>query len=523
MGSITCIVSQVRTVNIADEHSTRMKHLESFFVLLTCSFAFSVHAQKLDVLVGSELEGDNAHIAIGADAHKFYTLRMEREHGNNAGFLEGWSRETLDPVFSTPLQVPVKNAEEFRVLEFVAENGRIEVFYSFFSKADQRVVLAMARFDDTGHSTGDAVELMSQDGKHERSAGKFVIDHDRVSQVTTLLSLKLDKAWASNDHYEPDITVAALGAKGDLLFTKPIKVDEKQSFELESMISDAQGNVFLRVNLEKRSKDGCKKKFIVAGPSAEEVTCSEDGPDGTTPLGFRGFLRDVSGMVHHVHTYGEYRYLRSQGVVIADFDPGSGRMTKEKTHAFKHCFPPDEKCKPKETAYMQYCTSLDAAYQQDGSLVLYGLQFRGVVAVGEDGFWAVKLDPASGFGKPWSCEAERKYSVDANWETPFLTEVIHLTSGDYLIANEIKENLGKPCERLTSWKSVGPHNGKTVPAYIRMDNDGSFLTHEAILDKDYGKEQFVKLLRSCSTPGEEYILLLTCDDRSRFVRMRNPR
>ncbi len=89
-------------------------------------------AQSLDFLVSDPIpEPDAKRVAAGMDAERFYLLRVIPDGGDDFAHLEGWSRTTLQREFDKPLQVPVVNAEEFKVCGFAVQPNTIRVFYSF--------------------------------------------------------------------------------------------------------------------------------------------------------------------------------------------------------------------------------------------------------------------------------------------------------------------------------------------------------------------------------------------------------
>ncbi|MBK9513670.1 MAG: hypothetical protein IPO05_08585 [Flavobacteriales bacterium] len=162
-------------------------------VLLFITMGQLAHAQSdLDVFIGPRMERDeDLGRSLGSDDELFYTLRTVEEKKGRTGFIDGWSRETLSKVFSTPLEVPVVNAEVFSVHEVIVGDRGLQLFYSFHSREDGRVVLAMAALDQQGRMVGDAQELIEVPAAKKRTTQRFIVNHDNRSGMTLILNTDL--------------------------------------------------------------------------------------------------------------------------------------------------------------------------------------------------------------------------------------------------------------------------------------------------------------------------------------------
>ena len=488
--------------------------------IFTCFSQLCSYGQEPSIRVGPKLPDGGTGRVVGMSNEYFYCLRVEQERRDDIGFIDGWSKETLTREFSEPLRVPVVNAEEFKVLEFVVGGGRIRMFYSFFSKADARVVLAVATLDDHGVMVGEAMELMAEPGAKENRAGRFMVLHDEEAATTIALYVK-EETPGVGGYYEPRIKLAAMDANGVVLFNREVDLGEWKSTELQDLAADKNGNVYLKVKHNGKARDGaCSEPLLTfkSGTGEVHTYCAPTLDKNLMWCGYAGFVHRPDGSVCHVRTFGEAWGARYHGIGLSGYDATTAERDFDKLHHFKGWYPADVKHKDKDPHFMTSVRFLDLSFLPDGDLCIYGDESLSKVGPsGEKSFWGLTLNIDEGFGSLWNCAMERKYSFSGAQANPFNTQVIELNGLHYLVANEIRENIGKTCGSLQDWKGVDASGDESVPAFVCMNDNGAFGPRTKLTPSDLGRDQYVSLLYA--SRGKEYLFRLFTDDGNYFVRL----
>ena len=498
-------------------------------LLLTCAlFVIApLRAQpQLDVMIGERMDKDtDLGRSLGCDDAVFYTLRTVTEKGDRSAFIDGWSRTTLAKLFTKPLQVPVVNAEVFSVHEVIVGDEGLQLFYSFYSKQDGRRVLAMAHFNQQGEMMGNATELIVEPAAKEKHARQFLIDHNEESGMTVILNLKLANPVDNNSVYESDMDVLTMDGSGSIRAHKSIKTGEWKNSWLRALSSDASGNAYLRFDCYGGGKGACDK-FVVSVPAGEGKAtnwCLPELPKGLEYRDRHGFYADPLGNISYVAPFAdpnqweEVKGYDLHGVVVQSFNKENAERTRDKIYRFKYSYPP--KGSSKESKVMSNSNLTDISFQPDGTLHFYGAEsFAKVGSGGENSFWGLKLDLDAGFGKPWHCSAQRQYAIYPGQESLFNYAVFHLGGHDFLMANELRTNIGKPCSAMEDWSKAGANGDKTVPAYACLSDNGAIGPRQRLSSDALGSTQYYRKL--LVKRGEEYIISITSDQGRYLARLR---
>ncbi len=483
---------------------------------------------ELDVFVGPRMEKnrDLGH-SLGSDEDLFYLLRTEQEKDGKRGFIDGWSRETLERVFSTPLQVPVVNAESFNVHEVIVGEKGLQLFYSFHSRTDGRVVLAMAALDQQGEMVGQAQELMEEPAAKKKTTQRFIVSHDKRSGMTVLLNAQTvhpeNSAW-----FEPVMQVLTMDGSGQVRANSQITVGESGHCIFRDFTVDANGNAYLRIDHFKGKKDECPKLVLTvpASGGAFKKWCLPEPPRGLDYRDNNGFYFDAAGNITYVapfadpSQYEDVKGYALRGVVVQSFDKESAERTLEKTHLFKRSYPKPDKPGSKSDAEMHNCDIMDISFQPDGKLNFYGAEsFAKIGSGGENSFWGVRLDLEAGFEAPWGCGAQRQYSYYSGQESLFNYHVTQLKGVDYLMANEVRTNVGKTCSSMEDWNKQNANGDKTTPCYAVLSEGDAIGPRQRFTTDGLGTTQYFRQVNYHT--NEEEILSVTSDDAKYLVRLRS--
>ncbi|MBP6312803.1 MAG: hypothetical protein KA408_11075 [Flavobacteriales bacterium] len=499
-----------------------MKLVKALFIgAIVMLFAMQNHAQELDVEVGSPMEPiDDDRIGIGMDATKFYTLRIEKEKKDKLGFIEVWSRTTMQLESTQAIAVPVVNTDEFKILEvFVVDDG-LRMYYAFFSKEDERRVLAMANFDRDGMMVGDATQLVRVEDSREKSLDNFAVKHFENANTTVIMDLK---PFGSNTDKSKENTyrVFALDLSGKLLYDQQVELGQAKYCAMQTHYVDDNGNTFLRVSRQSEG-EACKHLIVTVNARGVKEWCDPELLEGSMHSDDHQWVMDATGNMHYMNMLSNLSNSGYLGFVLHSFDKEIGEHINGYAHKFKDSYPPEDNKKPGKAAFMRYCKSGTASFQKDGTLNVYGYKtYLGTGKAGQDGVWKLNFDLVSGFGPLVGCEMERHFftaTVGDDFSSFFL-HYLMLDGKDYIIANEIRDNIGKPCSSLVGWKAVKPLDNKTEPAYFAMNDGDEFGTRTALLPRSFGSAQSVHEV--IELRGEEYIMRLEADSKEYWVRVRS--
>ena len=169
---------------------------------------------------------------------------------------------------------------------------------------------------------------------------------------------------------------------------------------------------------------------------------------------------------------------------------------------------------------MHNCNIMDISFQPDGQLNFYGSEsFAKVNSGGENSFWGVKLDLEAGFDRPWGCGAQRQYAYYANQESLFNYHVTQLNGVDYLIANEVRTNVGKSCASMEDWNKQNANGDKTTPCYAVLSGGSEVGPRQRFTTDALGTTQYFRKVNHHT--NEEEILSVTSDDGRYLVRLRS--
>lgn len=493
---------------------------------LSLPFVASVHAQaELDVFTGPRMDKDtDMGRSLGSDDELFYTLRTVEEKDGRRGFIDGWSRETLEKVFTTPLEVPVVNAESFSVHEVIVGDKGLQLFYSFHSREDGRVVLAMAALDQEGALVGNAQELMVEPAAKKKTTQRFIVSHEKRSGMTILLNVNLVHPENTGGWFEPSMQVLTMDGAGQLRANTRVVLGESGHCIFRDITADASGNAYLRVDHFK-SKD-CMKAVITVPASGGgfKKWCMPEPPKGLDYRDNNGFYFDHAGGVTYVapfadpNQYEDVKGYALRGVVVQSFDKGAERIL-EKTYLFKASYPKGSNNDPGKHE-MHNCDIMDISFQPDGKLNFYGAEsFAKIGSGGENSFWGVKLDLEVGFDKPWGCGAQRQYAYYPGQESLFNYHVTQLKGTDYLLANEVRGNVGKPCTGMEDWNKQNANGDKTTPCYAVLSEGASIGPRQRFTTDALGTTQYFRKVNYHT--NQEEILSVTSDDARYLVRLRS--
>ena len=501
----------------------------AFQCLTTLLFSLAISAQcaaqSLDFLVSDPIpDPDAKRVAAGMDAERFYLLRVIPDGGDDFAHLEGWSRPTLLREFDKPLQVPVVNAEEFKVCGFAVQPNTIRVFYSFYSKADDKLVFAMAPFSAQGEPQGDAVQLDERSGSKERKAGYYTVRHD-VEAGRTLLAYQR-AAWGMFEGCSnPDIWLACMEPDGRLSFAKDLNLGKQKCYYMQDAMTDRTGNIYLKLadNTISERPDGepCAHKVFTVNV-ATSATASHCAPELEKRVVYKDrarFVRDEMGAVHFAAAYGHMSEYRLEGIQFASFDPSSAELLKDKAYHFTAYHPKDVKHSDKDPKFMSAAAVLGYAVTPTGHLRIYGEEYLAnntMAQAGELSYWGLELDPATGIGKPWVCEAKRKYAMTGVPANSFLDHVVRLQGKDYLLTNDMPVNLGKACGALEPWGGTG-FMEQMAAAYMPLDPGPDFGTRGAVSASPVEERWWLPFT---ARPNEEHIMRLFNRNSMRWVRVR---
>jgi len=496
-------------------------------VLMALFVCPTLRAQPLlDVMLSERMDKDtDIGRALGCDDEVFYTLRTVTEQGERSAFIDGWSRTTLTKLFTTPLQVPVVNAEVFSVHEVIVGDEGLQLFYSFYSKEDARRVLAMARFNQEGKIVGSATELIVEPATKEKQAREFLIDHNEESGMTLILNVKLYNPVDPRSEFESEMHVLTMDGAGNIKADQTISTGEWKRSWLKALSSDANGNAFLRFDCFSGGKGACNK-IVVSVPAGEgkaAIWCMPELPKGLEYRDKHGFYVDPLGSVSYVAPFANPNQWETvsgydlEGAVVQSFSVENGERTLDKIYRFKHNYP--SKSSGKEDKVMKNSNLTNISFQPDGTLNFYGAEsFAKVGSGGENSFWGLKLDLDAGFGKPWNCEAQRQYVIYPGQESLFNYAVFHLGGNDFLMANELRTNIGKPCSAMENWTKAGANGDKTVPAYACLSDNGAVGPRQRLGSDALGSTQYYRVL--LEKRGVEYIIVITSDEGRYLARLR---
>ncbi|HOZ41483.1 MAG TPA: hypothetical protein PLL25_11800 [Flavobacteriales bacterium] len=498
-------------------------------VLLFITMGQLAHAQSdLDVFIGPRMERDeDLGRSLGSDDELFYTLRTVEEKKGRTGFIDGWSRETLSKVFSTPLEVPVVNAEVFSVHEVIVGDRGLQLFYSFHSREDGRVVLAMAALDQQGRMVGDAQELIEVPAAKKRTTQRFIVNHDNRSGMTLILNTDLVHPDNTFGWFEPVLQVITMDGEGKVRGNSPLTIGTTGHCIFRDFTADGNGNAYLRVSHFKGKKEECQNAVftIPAGGGAGTRWCLPEPPKDLDYRDDNGFYYDHHGVVTYVapladpNQYEDVRGFALRGVVVQTFDEQSAQRTLDRTHLFVASYPAGQNNKPGEHE-MSNCNIMDISFQPDGKLNFYGSEsFAKVGSGGENSFWGLRLDLETGFEKPWGCGAQRQYAFYPNQESLFNFHVTQLGGVDHLLANEVRSNVGKACANMEDWNKQNANGDKTTPCYAVLSGDAEIGPRQRLTTDALGTTQYFR--RVNYAPNEEEIISVTSDSGRYLVRLRS--
>lgn len=503
-------------------------------VPVLCTFAFAasstapVQAQgELEVFVGPRMPKDeDMGSSLGSDDDLFYTLRTVEEKDGRRGFIDGWSRSDLTKVFSVPLEVPVVNATVFSVQEVIVGDEGLQLFYSFHSRDDGRVVLAMATVDQQGALVGQAQELMVEPAERKNTAQRFIVHHEKRSGMTVVLNARNTHPTVTT-YFENDMKVLTLDGAGRVRANAPLLVGGSGYCIIKSISADANGNAYIRIDQVKGAKECEDMVFTVA---AEQGTakkwCLPELPKGLDFRDSQNFEFAPDGSVTCVAPFSNPNQNEGllgyelRGVVVMSFDQVTTERTLERTHLFKESYPEPAKPGSKSPREMKNCNIMDISFQPDGQLNFYGAEsFAKIGSGGENSFWGVKLDLEQGFGLPWGCQAQRQYVYYPGQESLFNYHVSQIGGTDYLFANEMRTNVGKVCASMEEWNKQNTNGDKTTPCYAVLSDGNVIGPRQRFTTDGLGPTQYFRRVNHHT--NEEEILSVTTDEGRYLVRLRS--
>lgn len=452
---------------------------------------------------------------IGMDQHHFYRLKIQDNKAGpgNIGFIDGWSRETLTRDFSRQLSMPVKNAEAFRFVGFSAEEGKLQVFYSFFSKENGRLVLAVASFDENGDPNEDAREIFSVDGKQEKRTGQFMVLTDPQVHLTAVFMVRSTQPLGQTDAMlEPAFTLTVLDRQLKPINQAQYEVPGCKGFTLLDVMLGADGSCAMVLNIVgatlKNNPTWCQSynRYMLMDHNGKiSELCAGNLSDYGEPRNLCRFIRDERG--EPVFVRGE----RSQ-VYVARFN-GPDTLPIKTT------------IDPMEYGVSDYGLHLlDAAYDGNGELQLVWLKLasddRYANVRIRKGYITAALSRNREYSPYKTCGAEQRFNLRYGSQQNLASLVIHVGTHIYVVTSQLREDIGKRCEELTAWKRLSPLDEGLVLSYMCLDAGNDFGPFQQLVPGDSNPHPWITMQEPCSIPGTEYIFLYEAKGVRRFVRVR---
>lgn len=214
----------------------------SLLFLFIASFALS---QTPVITIGDQIElgkKDNMYYTSYSN-EAVYVIKVEKEKGDRYGTLLAFSRRDLKQAFSFPITVPRIDAETFKIEGLYFYTGKLNFFYSYYSKKEQVNKLMLVTYDQTGKPIGAGKDLLKSDVDKESKTGYFVTDFNKETGNTVCMHF-LDKTIAQEKLITPEVQLLMISASGEIAYQKKVKLSDDDHFELAGYTSDKFGNVY---------------------------------------------------------------------------------------------------------------------------------------------------------------------------------------------------------------------------------------------------------------------------------------
>ncbi len=473
-------------------------------VLLLCTI--SVSAQKLTYKMGQQVQINKTDdfLYAGNDDENFYIVRTEKEKKNTLGYLEGYSRSTLQRIFSKQLSVPTKNANEFYLNDIVFTNDVIRVFYGFYSDTEKARFVVVADFDKTGKLTGKAVEISKAEGT-ENSSGNHYVFYDKESANTLIFHTAMKKGYAANG-LKPEIEAMVIDNNLKTMWSKTVIMTRGKSFDWENVAIDKGGNLYIRGRawLNKITTNSTAE-FITynwkKGLVVEQKIETESGLEGGA------FITDKQQHLYFVAIQGTKFVVEAGGIYVAKFNTNEAMFSSQNVTLFPKPAPGE---KAKKENHLEYLQMVDLIVDDDNAI---RIQLEG-----SNSKWIceIRIDATGGI--------KNMNFVDKIQEGELVADhngavALYQGTSTYYIYNEIPENFDKSTKEYKTVSTKLIQKGAASPSYAKVEADGT-KEKKVLVQNNGSKYAFLRPRRSLRISNQEVISVYEQEEKISFISIK---
>lgn len=142
-------------------------------IFISALFFLKGNSQPLSYNYGPKIDNyNNIYFTLfQQDSANLYAFNYDK----TAYFLDIFDKNDLSKTAHISIPFPSKDSIKFDFENLFILKDRFLVFYSYFNKTDQAIILEMVAFDAAGNRMGNITELDKLPGKNEKKAGSFLV------------------------------------------------------------------------------------------------------------------------------------------------------------------------------------------------------------------------------------------------------------------------------------------------------------------------------------------------------------
>jgi hypothetical protein len=318
--------------------------MKKLFLFTSILFFLQSSAQELTYILGQPIKVTNKEdfVYAGFDNENYYIVRtVIGSDLKRAGFLEGFSRTTMNKIFSTQLDVRAKNAENFALHQIVATEKGIRVFYSYYDKVENFRYAAITEYDKTGNAIGNMIEIDRAAGT-TMSSGEYSITYDKDSKNTLIIHTTARRGY---DQFGMKPNIKAMVIDNDLktIWKKDILMTAAKAFDWNAIAIDKSGNFYMKGYIVKKSVTGSYVAEFFSYNWKKDLVKEEELMDDVNIRNNGVFVYDNERNLFYTGMIGAKGIFEVSGLYVAKFNTDDAGLVSQKINNFNKPAPGEKK------------------------------------------------------------------------------------------------------------------------------------------------------------------------------------